>query len=408
MPKKSVKRESKPAIAGGSKRKGSRTKQSTKSKKVARSDIQTPKSRSTKKTVVKRVRRVASTASDDWFQKLVEEQRSQSEKLSEARAVAEKVFSKHRGRLMRNPAVTGIHIGYRRMNDQIVSPLQIAIRVHLDTAKYEEGDPRIAHKIERSVDGVPIDILTRRYASLGDSASDSLPSCNTRAASGSGLPNDRADPLVGGVSIAREGLGSFGTLGIPAFLGSEWVLVTNKHVIGSARDAAGRRVVQPGRPGEESIGDVSEIPAPVHDSTIDAALVRPDRPYRRGLSAKLRGLGPVTGRERIVAGQPDPNLRAFKIGARTTSIVFGRIQSDNATVFIRGFGNMHGQIIVNPIDDRESMIDDGDSGSILVQRIDSSTLMAIGLCHAAGSDGSVVACHWEEVESRFGIRLYRS
>jgi hypothetical protein len=338
------------------------------------------------------------------FEQLIQTERDADDRLHRERLRAEEVFERHRDRLMGLPMVNGVHVGYRRRKDEIVLPLEVCIRIHLSVCKYPKGDARIAHPIESEIEGVPVDILTRRYSIVGNPTSGELLSANT-VAGNDPANNDVSDPILGGVSISRQGSNNFGTLGIPAFLGRKQVFVTNKHVVGEVDGTNSLAIVQPGATNAESIGEISKSRPPIRDASLDAAIVESD--FSRSAKVRLRDFAGGIRPESLVTGNVVTSLTAFKIGARTDAEIHGRVQATNASVFIEGFGDMHGQLIVVPLDASQTLIRKGDSGSVLVQRIDDKMLQVIGLCHAVATDGALIACHWSDVEKRFGIRLFK-
>ena len=66
---------------------------------------------------------------------------------------------------------------------------------------------------------------------------------------------------------------------------------------------------------------------------------------------------------------------------------------------------MNGQILVEPEDPTRPIIRKGDSGAVLLHRVNKDRVEVIGLVHAMTDAGEIVACKWDKIKQRFGVKL---
>jgi len=283
-------------------------------------------------------------------------------------------------KLMKHPEVTGIHVGFKRIRNCIVRPLQYCIRLSV-RRKRPTNDHRIVDPLPKSINGYPVDIFERTYETIADSMSTTShlvapaniplntvptkPSKSKRSKSKLQLPHNNTiiEPLRGGVVIADidtpENWGTLGLIG-KGQSGKKYA-ITCSHVA-SKRRSRKATVTQPA-----------------------------------ALDAKIA----------IGFGAAIPESRAFKIGAASdpNAIVHGRIQLTTGIVDIKGFGTMTDQIVViNDNGGNFELIRPGDSGSVLLMMTSApDVFLVVGLVHARTSDGAIVACPWNKILEHFPL-----
>jgi hypothetical protein len=221
------------------------------------------------------------------------------------------------------------------------------------------------------------------------------------------------NPILGGLEIANaSNPNHFGTLGLCVFTassGSTPQYLTNEHVVGSRGD-----VLQP--PSGATTGGLDAVIGTViaseQNSYIDAALISPSGnrsfdlgvigPNGRRLKRTLT-FGALTKADESVT-------RCFKIGAMTGGEdETGIVESIDAQIQIPGVGWKQNQIVVKPDPKSNTgpLIQQGDSGSVLIAKVEQS-LIVVGLVHAETTDGGIVACHFSRVQERFNIRVFNN
>lgn len=314
------------------------------------------------------------------------------EELQQQRRNVEAVFARHHDRLAALPDVTGLHVGLRRVDNEVVSPLEYCIRIHV-RKKFPEGHPRIHNLIEKEIEGVCVNVMVGNYEMATATS-----------------PNDRfVAPIRGGVPIATPvSTKEFGTLGKVVFtkdgIGR---YLTNKHVAGDSN-----KVLQPpsGKTPSGHDAVIGTVIGAERNADIDAAVIEPagNRQFEFGL---------ITPGDQIIDGlflpgtltQADEHrTKCFKIGAVTGSKnLLGVVKNVNATVVVAGL-TMTGQIIVES-ETGSALIEGGDSGALLIaptQKNGIEIFLIVGLVHAkSDTNGAIVACHFSKVQSRFGISV---
>jgi hypothetical protein len=320
--------------------------------------------------------------------------------LFQKRQKAVAVLERHRKELFALPDVTGLHVGLRRRQGLITTPLEYCIRIHV-RQKRPVGDPRIRSLLPSHVEKIPVDVWQQSYRSL--SAGDPV--------------STFVDPLIGGVALAKRGTpDNWGTLGCVVFHGTSPMYLTNKHIVGNP----GSVVLQPpnGVAPTGKVATIGTVYAANSDKDaelIDAAIIQPSDQRKRRRA--ILGVKSTLFVSSTLSPSDEHRTQAFKVGAKTgLPIRLGIVKSVNATVDVDG-KPMHNQILVeSPTGD--DLIDGGDSGSVLIVPIEQNGLtinLVVGLVHAEGSDsdGSVdtgqgdykviVASHFHEVKSRLGV-----
>jgi len=324
---------------------------------------------------------------------------------------AEAVLIRRYERLLDLPNVTGAHVGFRRQRDlhgveKISSDLEICIRVHVEQKLPRNSaaftDFRIAFELPLEIEGIPIDVTERSYATLD------LPQLSRTVTPASAGSEKFESLLVGGIEIAKEGAPlNGGTLGGIVFAGFQPRLITNQHVAGRIASRVNQPAsgnVPPGFSGE--IGTVvdSEMPPAGGAGSIDCAII----------SLKAGG----READQLIKGLELPNLfgsskltppdvhrtTAIKVGAETGRTQ-GIVKSVSTIVVVNG-AKMPNQIVVESEDGSE-IIRGGDSGALLlVKAADNSIFNVVGLVHARSRDNrALVATHFDEIETRFGVKV---
>ena len=314
--------------------------------------------------------------------------------IEEAKQRAQTVLDQNREALKTNPHVTGMHVGLRRTNGKIVWPPEYCIRVHVREKFKPDVHPRIAQSIEKSLEGVVVDVLQQNYESLATPATP--------------LPTASPSILVGGIPIANVAVPSnWGTLGFPLFQNSQRVFLTNQHVVGPSSGAQ-TNVIQPPSIASPS-AVIGSVVASRMDNIIDAAVIESN--HSRAAINEILG---ITGHILfgVLLGEDQNGGIAFKIGAASgTTQIFGRIKSANTSVFVDDQRWMDNQIIVDP-QLGQTMVTGGDSGSVLLQKVPNpfggttDTYEMIGLVHGGTTQGSLVACHIYKVFRAFKLSLF--
>ncbi len=336
--------------------------------------------------------------------------------LNRQRLAAEGELSKVHDEIMEMPNVTGVHVGLRKRKlskrskkETWVSPLQFCIRVHVKEKFSDERDPRIYSLLPKNYGAVPVDVCQQSYNNRPTAGG---PIAGRNAANAGGVPTDNfCDPVEGGVPIATVLSKSkpWGTLGGVFFSGDGIRYLTNSHVVGSSRNV---KVQQP--PSGNAPAGQGPVIGTVVDTeknrTIDAALVEPQGPRDR--SRSIVGLPSPFFVSGILTAGDEHRTEAFKVGA-TTGLTRGTVKSVSASVIV-GDMTMTNQIIVEPDSQGDDLCDGGDSGSLLIVKRSqngNTVYQIVGLVHAEGSPNgdnnfrSIIACHFNEVQKRFGITV---
>jgi hypothetical protein len=380
--------------AAKSRRKSSAGKTASK-KKAATKKKATPRSTTTKRPRSLSADAVADELAGHWNDLLPDQQ------------LATAILKANREQLMSNAEVTGFHVGLRRVGtkQQVAVPLEYVIRVHVAN-KRDPNHPMIGTLLPKTLglptgESVAVDVMERSY--------QSIPS--------EGAPEDRfLAPARGGIPIARKDLGTthWGTLGIRMKLGNQLVAITNKHVIGVPEPGGATEVIQPatGRVDGDADPIIGHVLKSVHDDEIDCAVIVDD-------TARVIGSGVVDAAGKRISGTyvarrltpaDEKNAEVFKVGACTGDDPrrIAVVKNVCTSVRIDQFGWMHCQIVAESVDGSQ-IIDSGDSGSVLIARIEDDgmfTNCVVGLVHAEANDRTaVVACHIDRVQDRMGVRL---
>ena len=197
----------------------------------------------------------------------------------------------------------------------------------------------------------------------------------------------RHRPAPSGVSIAHVE-DTAGTLGFVGVRGSEFVVVSNNHVL--ARENRGRigdAILQPGPADGGTPADQIGTLAGFHpldlegSNTIDAAYAGVERD---AVSADIFGIGTFVPEPL----EPRRDMIARKCG-RTTGITRGLVRDANATMKVRypsGTVRLRDQVVVRGLDDRPFSAS-GDSGSLV---LDDQTRQPIGLLCGGSTKFSLV------------------
>jgi len=328
-------------------------------------------------------------------------------------------------KLMKHPEVTGVHVGFKRIRNCIVRPLQYCIRLSV-RRKRPTNDHRIVDPLPKSINGYPVDVFERTYETIADSMSTTLPHTslshspsNTlatkphkrkRSKSKLQLPHNNTiiEPLRGGVVIADidtpENWGTLGLIG-KGQSGKKYA-ITCAHVASKRRNRKAT-VTQPAAlDATTPTRVIGQVAYSARNTSIDAAVIE----LVDGIKSRRQAV--IAGSNNYLAGAIGfgaaiPESRAFKIGAASdpNAIVHGRIQLTTGIVDIKGFGTMTDQIVViNDNGNDFELIRPGDSGSVLLMMTSApDVFLVVGLVHARTSDGAIVACPWNKILEHFPL-----
>jgi len=328
-------------------------------------------------------------------------------------------------KLMKHPEVTGVHVGFKRIRNCIMRPLQYCIRLSV-RRKRPTNDHRIVDPLPKSINGYPVDVFERTYETIADSMSTTLPHTslshspsNTlatkphkrkRSKSKLQLPHNNTiiEPLRGGVVIADidtpENWGTLGLIG-KGQSGKKYA-ITCAHVASKRRNRKAT-VTQPAAlDATTPTRVIGQVAYSARNTSIDAAVIE----LVDGIKSRRQAV--IAGSNNYLAGAIGfgaaiPESRAFKIGAASdpNAIVHGRIQLTTGIVDIKGFGTMTDQIVViNDNGNNFELIRPGDSGSVLLMMTSApDVFLVVGLVHARTSDGAIVACPWNKILEHFPL-----
>ena len=328
-------------------------------------------------------------------------------------------------KLMKHPEVTGVHVGFKRIRNCIVRPLQYCIRLSV-RRKRPTNDHRIVDPLPKSINGYPVDVFERTYETIADSMSTTLPHTSLshsaskplatkphkrkRSRSKLQLPHNNTiiEPLRGGVVIADidtpENWGTLGLIG-KGQSGKKYA-ITCAHVASKRRNRKAT-VTQPAAlDAATPTRVIGQVAYSARNTSIDAAVIE----LVDGIKSRRQAV--IAGSNNYLAGAIGfgaaiPESRAFKIGAASdpNAIVHGRIQLTTGIVDIKGFGTMTDQIVViNDNGNDFELIRPGDSGSVLLMMTSApDVFLVVGLVHARTSDGAIVACPWNKILEHFPL-----
>jgi endonuclease G len=265
-----------------------------------------------------------------------------------------------------------LRTGSREINlvDLTGAPEAPVLRFHVDRKLgAEQLEARGLDALPRSIGEVPAEIVVGKYW-LQRFGATRLPA------------QRRLDPLVGGISISREGQMSAGTLGALVYDNSTGVplLLSNFHVLAGKWGVrpGTQRIVQPGVLDGGDAGDaVATYLRDAMDDHLDAAVAGLNG--SRSLVATQYGIGEYHGRTPPVLGQ-----RLVKYG-RTSGETEG-VVSGIAGQAMFSYGSIRWRISdvisIDPVEGSSIVSEPGDSGSCW---LDWQTHAPVGL-HFAGSD----------------------
>ena len=259
--------------------------------------------------------------------------------------------------------VTGIGIGYRQRNGELVNRCVIRVYVRRKFARVLLPESQLLPNI---FDGVPVDVIEE----------EAFPQSN-------GTPSVRHNPLRGGIKIANlYNYPEIGTLGyrLRDSISGAHYLLSNWHVLYGRHDSSdGEPIVQPRPYGDSNI--IGHTVVGVIDSRVDCALAVIDGP--RELNDRVLGLtGSVTG-----FGQPYLGLRVVSSGVTglRKQGVIDDIELDNFIPFPGATRPFVNQLHIYP-QPGSPTTGKGDSGSVWISE-DANEL--IGLHFAGCSDVSI-------------------
>jgi hypothetical protein len=325
---------------------------------------------------------------------ILEEEWIRKEELSWRRKQAERVLRHHKKKWLKKREVTGLSVGYRTKFGQIVSPLQIVIDIDVDK-KYLKQDlpaekraclPSVAFIDRTSGPFIPVKVRERNYVN----------SIAVLSAGTAGNKFSTANEITGGIQIAPESdVSSWGTLGIcvPHVSNGTTVLVaiTNHHVAGGITNV---RIRNPAGAGPDSLyfGVVSNTAL---NSNIDAAsivnLATNGRKFNSGIIKSGIDVADSVKYFKNENLTDSIDLRKFqeifKVGAKTGERLIGSIQNRSRPLYVKGLTTNFKNVIEVKGISTNPVTDAGDSGSVLVGRLQSGNeYVVLGLNFAMSED----------------------
>lgn len=310
-------------------------------------------------------------------------------RLSRERRYARTILSRVGDQLRAKDGVSDVCVGLHLTDGTYTLPPRIAIRVYVDHKKLISELPSEHAAIEKSIEGVPVNVIEQCYRSC---AADEA--------------KRRRDPLKGGVAIAQAATRkNWGTLGMVVYKNGHPHYLTNSHVTPD-REAP---VIQPPlKKTKDAL--IGHVKLPVRNSHVDCAIIAPsgDRDFEDGilgLPGDFADDEPLTrddeGAEIIIAGAAS--------GYPLAGIVFDVYRSVN----LKDLGNFTKQMILVR-SDGGTMVKGGDSGAIVVRKRkdESDPYQVVGLVigeaiDRRGNHIGAVANHFRKVKGKraLGIEL---
>jgi hypothetical protein len=286
-------------------------------------------------------------------------------------------------RLLKQPGVTGVDVGYKYVNGHRTD--EIAIRVMVEKKKKTVPE---AERVPAAIDDAVTDVIERTYF-LHDAMKNrkKVDDISLQADTGS------YSPVKGGISIGPcRVVGGFvyvGTLGaiVKDNTSSNPMLLSNFHVMCIDNGwHVGDTMAQPGRVdgGSCPASVVGTLQRAALTSAVDCAV---SSLSGRGYSCEIVDIGKVAGTGTAALGMP------VRKRGRTTGLTYGFVDSVSLSVNIdygNGIGN---RMLTNQIDIRPDTAhnaafgDHGDSGSAVVD----NSIKVVGLHFAGSSDGHGIA-----------------
>lgn len=292
------------------------------------------------------------------------------------------------------PGVTGVDVGYKEVGGQATD--QVAIRVHVAT---KTDDIPADQRVPAEIDGVPTDVLERRYELqvLTQQVAEVSPQADTM----------HYATLQGGVSMGPSRVinGSIfaGTLGAVVIdsVSNQHAALTNFHVACvDSTFTIGDRMVQPSRidTGVVPADEFGSLARETLSANVDGAVIAIDS--GRASQCEIADIGPVRGTAAAALGM------AVRKRGRTTLLTYGSVDGVSGSVTVDygdGIGSrtLTNQISIAADTTRNPVFSDhGDSGSVIVN--DSG--FVVGLLFA-GTGASTAANPIAAVLSELNISI---
>ncbi|OED49253.1 hypothetical protein AB838_07790 [Rhodobacteraceae bacterium (ex Bugula neritina AB1)] len=294
---------------------------------------------------------------------------------------------------------SGVDRGYRYVKGKRTD--EVVVRVHV-TRKLPESELEAADVFPKQIDGVPLDVIEGDYRTCSGSTSPAHHQARTRA-------------VVGGTSCGREDgtTGSIGMVVLDKRTGRPGIL-SNWHVLATARARAGDAVVQPGimDGGKAGRDQVARLSRWMLDAGGDAAFAeldtgRPWLPLQFGSYTQVRSVRRSRLGERLIkSGRSTAVTEAIVDGEGHYRVPYevstGRYEPRD----IKGFKLVPVQL-GNPGNDELSA--GGDSGSCWMHEASGA---GVGL-HFAGETSPdpraehAIACNLDTVFERLELDVAR-
>ncbi|MBM3999784.1 MAG: hypothetical protein FJ297_09650 [Planctomycetes bacterium] len=304
-----------------------------------------------------------------------------------AYARAELAFEKYAEPLRGLPGVLSVDIGLRYVGRRATGEFAVRVHVARKLPEAELPEPRVP----RQLDGVPVDVIARRFH-----AGRAVAERSTVVAGGSIAPHHRPS--------------MYGTMGLALLDGLDparerWI--TCAHVVTGDRptgDLARERlpVVDSG----QAVVARSLVDRWAADERLDAAVLEPESTAASGFAAGMprpKRIGALTRQDVI------DRVALLKYGA-STGLSVGEADSvqslpipihmpDGSVLWVRG------QVQIRATDGRAEFAAPGDSGAAVLRAGPRGEYEWVAVLRAVDDQGFGIACHADRVAARLGVVL---
>lgn len=332
----------------------------------------------------------------------------QEQEYERLRAIKDRISDEY----LRRPGIRGVGVGFKKVGGRETD--RLAVRFYVAAKRTVAA----SEALPRELDGVPTDVI-EFDPHPGRLPTASVPAGQEHHAASQGEPgaarahNERQvdtkkyDPLLGGISIGPsrmvgkdEDTYTTGTLGLMVYDGGPDredgfvpMMLSNAHVMcgddGKARK--GDKICQASRRDTALFwcSDCAKLERwKVDNVKVDGRMYGVDaavavRTHRKVAMWEIADVGMVGG-----SAQARVHMEVLKRG-RTTGITYGRITDITCDVsedFGVGYGikTLFNQIVIES-GNKNDFVEDGDSGSVLLDR---ATKKVVGLCWAGSSSST--------------------
>lgn len=286
--------------------------------------------------------------------------------------------------LLRQPGVTGVDVGYKRVKGRETGELAIIVYVR------EKKNVPAAQRLPLDFDGIQSDVVEGESFSI-----EPAPASAAQLAP--------AATLIGGISIGPCARNETGTLGVIVTSKNKPTILSNFHILASAAKPKPDDTVS--QPGPADGGDCPDTVAGRFRSgflgqpqNVDAALATVVN--RESEAYQVREIGNVSNTARARVGDV---VRKY---GRTTGLTTGTVVSVTFSTAIPAYPPFEPQVFLNQIRVQTNSPGKpfqaaGDSGAVLVNQDNK----IVGLLFAAGGTGGTegLANPIQDVEAALGV-----